>query len=182
MVSYTLERVGEEQATSTCYSPSLLVLARGGDELTVGKFRETLSLGCDCGPSRFGLGLNSALKSALSKPSSNWCIRSTSSTSTSAWYCSLSTALGTAGRELKKKWVSVNELLKVNSRRMYRKLGFFMRFRGRSLTSARRNPPPYLDYYTRIRFLQSYFWPGLFIFIAPSPVCILASRSSLCIL
>jgi len=75
--------------------PSLLVRARGGDELTVGKFLETLSRGCGCGPSRFGLGLNSDLKSALSKPSSNSCISSNSSASISPSYCSRSTDLGT---------------------------------------------------------------------------------------
>jgi len=75
--------------------PSLLVRARGGDELTVGKFLETLSRGCGCGPSRLGLGLNSDLKSALSKPSSNSCISSNSSASISPSYCSRSTDLGT---------------------------------------------------------------------------------------
>jgi len=75
--------------------PSLLVRARGGDELTVGKFLETLSRGCGCGPSRFGLGLNSDLKSALSKPSSNSCISSNSSASISPSYCSRNTDLGT---------------------------------------------------------------------------------------
>lgn len=76
-------------------SPSLLVRARGGDELTVGKFLETLSRGGGCGPSRFGLGLNSALKSALSNPSSNSCISSSSSCSSSPSYCSRNTNLGT---------------------------------------------------------------------------------------
>lgn len=77
-------------------SPSLLVRARGGDELTVGKFlEETLSRGGGCGPSRFGLGLNSALKSALSNPSSNSCNSSSSSCSSSPSYCSRNTNLGT---------------------------------------------------------------------------------------
>lgn len=77
------------------YSPSLLVRARGGDELTVGRFLETLPRGCGCGPSRFGLGLNSVLKSTLSKPSSNSGISSASSGSTSLMYCSRNTDLGT---------------------------------------------------------------------------------------
>lgn len=81
--------------TARQYSPSLLVRARGGDELTVGRFLETLSRGCGCGPSRFGLGLNSVLKSTRSKPSSNSGISSNSSGSTSPSYCSRNTDLGT---------------------------------------------------------------------------------------
>lgn len=81
--------------TARRYSPSLLVRARGGDELAVGRFLETLSRGCGCGPSRFGLGLNSVLKSTRSKPSSNSCISSNSSGSISPSYCSLNTDLGT---------------------------------------------------------------------------------------
>lgn len=84
-----------KEETARRYSPSLLVRARGGDELTVGKFLDTLSRGCGCGPSRFGLGLNSALKSALSKPSSNSCINPFSSDSTSPSYRSRNTVLGT---------------------------------------------------------------------------------------
>lgn len=84
-----------KKRTARRNSPSLLVRARGGDELTVGKFLETLSRGGGCGPSRFGLGLNSALKSALSNPSSNSCNSSSSSGSSSPSYCSRNTNLGT---------------------------------------------------------------------------------------
>lgn len=81
---------------------SLLVLARGGEELTVGDFIVPLSRGWGCGPPRFGLGLNSVLKSVRSKPiSSNSGARSISSASTSPANCSLKTPLGTIQEQWK---------------------------------------------------------------------------------
>ena len=82
-------------AMITVNLPSLLVRARGGDELTEGDSRDTLSRGCGCGPSTFGLGLNSARKSARSNPSSNSFTSCSSSGSVSPWYCSRNTKRGT---------------------------------------------------------------------------------------